>query len=353
MREERLTCGPKLSVVVPVYKVEKFLSRCIDSLLAQDYENIEVVLVDDGSPDRCPEICDRYAKADKRVKVVHKCNGGLCSARNAGIDVSTGDYITFVDSDDWVENNAYTPLISYMSDNQLDIIGGVYRYVRPWKVEDKVLQKATDESVRELSPEQALNELYFGAQQFAPMSIMVWNKIYRKELFDDLRFPEGYIHEDVFMTPLLLDKAKRIGCMDHLMYNYNIHLGAASTSGMDVSLHKVESSIEMNRRVFVHFGDSPFRRIAHRTASLYFNTLLNAYYECHRHRGTSPDWRCKELELRREITTQKSLIQSVCQSSKPFKVFFVSYHLFLALKAGTIKGKRLKYRLHCMLTGKN
>lgn len=124
MREGKLLCGPKLSVVVPVYKVEKFLSRCIDSLLAQDYENIEVVLVDDGSPDTCPEICDRYAKADKRVKVVHKCNGGLCSARNAGIDVSTGEYITFVDSDDWVENNAYTPLVSYMLDNQLDIIGG-------------------------------------------------------------------------------------------------------------------------------------------------------------------------------------------------------------------------------------
>ncbi|MDE6526825.1 MAG: glycosyltransferase, partial [Muribaculaceae bacterium] len=115
---------PKLSVIVPVYKVEDFLPKCIDSILNQTYRNIEVILVDDGSPDNCPAICDKYARKDHRINVIHKTNGGLCSARNAGLDAASGDYVTFVDSDDWIEHDAYKPLISYCIENQLDIIGG-------------------------------------------------------------------------------------------------------------------------------------------------------------------------------------------------------------------------------------
>ena len=92
-----------ISVIVPIYKVEPYLHRCVDSILAQTYQNIEVILVDDGSPDSCPEICDEYAAQDERIKVIHKANGGLSSARNAGLDAASGDWVSFIDSDDWIE----------------------------------------------------------------------------------------------------------------------------------------------------------------------------------------------------------------------------------------------------------
>lgn len=115
---------PKLSIIVPVFRVEKFLARCVDSILTQTYRNIEVILVDDGSPDNCPRICDDYSRVDTRVRVIHKLNGGLCSARNAGLDVANGDYITFVDSDDWIEPDAYLGLMSKCIEYQADIVGG-------------------------------------------------------------------------------------------------------------------------------------------------------------------------------------------------------------------------------------
>lgn len=128
-----------VSVIIPIYKVDVFLKKCVDSVLNQTYNNIEVILVDDGSPDTCPEICDEYAKQDSRVRVIHKCNGGQSSARNAGINIAKGDYITFVDSDDWIDPNAYKNLVSSAVENNLDIVGGGYCYYRPWKIENKIL----------------------------------------------------------------------------------------------------------------------------------------------------------------------------------------------------------------------
>lgn len=124
MTGERENNYPKLSVIVPVFKVEQFLNKCIDSILNQSYTNIEVILVDDGSPDSCPQICDDYQRKDPRVKVVHKQNGGLSSARNAGLDIASGEYVSFVDSDDWLESDAYSEMINQCVINKLDIIGG-------------------------------------------------------------------------------------------------------------------------------------------------------------------------------------------------------------------------------------
>lgn len=112
----------KLSIIVPVYKVEQYLNRCVDSILNQTYRNIEIVLVDDGSPDRSGEICDRYAKSDERVKVVHKKNGGVSSARNIGFSSSTGEYIGYVDSDDYIAPTMYEDMIDVLEKNDLDIV---------------------------------------------------------------------------------------------------------------------------------------------------------------------------------------------------------------------------------------
>lgn len=112
----------KLSVIVPIYNVEKFLRRCIDSIINQSYSNLEIILVDDGSPDNCGKICDEYAALDNRIKVIHQANGGLSAARNIGIDSATGEYVAFIDSDDYIASNMYDEMISLMETNDLDII---------------------------------------------------------------------------------------------------------------------------------------------------------------------------------------------------------------------------------------
>ncbi len=312
-----------------------------------------MILVDDGSPDNCPAICDKHALKDHRIKVIHKTNGGLCSARNAGLDAASGDYVTFVDSDDWIEHDAYKPLIRYCAEKSIRYNREEeYRYIRPWKTDNKILETPFDQAFKLLTSEEALNELYFGGQMFMPMSIMVWNKIYKRSLFDNLRFAEGYIHEDVLMTPILLDKAKRIGTLNHLMYNYNIHLGASSTSGMSTSLHKVESMVKMTQGVYRHFQGSDYHRIAHRTAGQYFNALLNAYYICRLSQRKGIDWRDKMKEYGKTIANLRPLIQS-SYPSKPYKIFYISPLLFMTLKRSTIAAKKWRYLLQRFLTGKN
>lgn len=112
----------KISVIIPVYKVEKYLNRCVDSVINQTYKDLEIILVDDGSPDECPKICDEYAAKDSRIKVLHKPNGGVSSARNAGLDIASGDYITFVDADDYIEICAYEKMIKRAEDKDVDVL---------------------------------------------------------------------------------------------------------------------------------------------------------------------------------------------------------------------------------------
>ena len=113
--------NPLISVIVPVYKVEKYLDECVQSIINQTYRNLEIILVDDGSPDLCPAICDKYAEIDKRVVVIHKQNGGFCSARNAALTIAKGDYIGFVDSDDFIANTMYEELLSACQDNNVGL----------------------------------------------------------------------------------------------------------------------------------------------------------------------------------------------------------------------------------------
>lgn len=157
--------NPLVSVIVPVYKVERYVRRCVASVLEQDYRNLEVILVDDGSPDRCPAILDEFAAADDRVKVIHQENVGVSSARNAGLAASTGDYITFVDGDDWVERNYVSYFLSLLADSRcgiavnLSIIGG------------KVEQFETDSCI--VRAERAIEWLYLDR-----LNVAVWNKMY-------------------------------------------------------------------------------------------------------------------------------------------------------------------------------
>ena len=205
--------NPLISVIVPVYKVEMYLKRCIDSIVTQTYSNIELILIDDGSPDNCPQICESYKEKDSRIVVIHKKNEGLSAARNKGLDIAHGDYITFIDSDDWVSTEYLSKLYSSIKETNADIAIVNHKQVTDFPV--KLSEK--NRTIRLFSRQEALFELI--ARQNQPFVISC-GKLYRKELFNAIRFPTGKCHEDEFTAHLLINKVSRIVYSDRTLYFY-------------------------------------------------------------------------------------------------------------------------------------
>ena len=203
---------PVLSVIVPVYKVEPYLRKCVDSIRAQTLQEIEIILVDDGSPDNCGKICDEYAAMDSRIRVVHKENDGLSSARNAGIAIAQADILGFVDSDDWCDADMFALLYRNMLQESADIsVCGLTMHAAG----NTAL--TNDPKYAVLSGADAMEFLY----QLPIGNPTVWNKLYRKHLFDSIRFPEGKIYEDVFIMPRLMDAADTVVFDMQPKYHYD------------------------------------------------------------------------------------------------------------------------------------
>ena len=216
----------KLSIIIPVFRVEDTLDRCLESVTQQSFRDFEVILVDDGSPDRCPAMCDEWAQRDNRICVIHKGNGGLSSARNAGIERAQGELITFVDSDDFIDGQTYEEVLPLMA--QADIA----EFPLYWHY------GANEQEMR------AFGELCYDdmadywLRGRAYEHTYAWNKIYRRELFDGVRFPEGRVFEDVATLPLLLQEAKRVMTTQRGCYYYCINTEGitAKASGQELGM---------------------------------------------------------------------------------------------------------------------
>lgn len=212
----------KISVIIPVYKVEAYLDQCVASVVAQSYTNLEIILVDDGSPDRCPQMCDAWAEKDNRIKVIHKTNGGISNARNAGLEIATGDYVAFVDSDDWVDPCMYEKLLAALHKEGADICACNILSCYPdcqqaWGCSQYTVGDS----------EKILSMLY--ADTSYPVS--VWNKLYRRELWEDIRFPVGITcGEDAMTTCRLVAAAKKIVQINLPLYFYRIRENSIMTS---------------------------------------------------------------------------------------------------------------------------
>jgi glycosyltransferase involved in cell wall biosynthesis len=201
-----------ISVIVPIYKVEKYLKKCIDSIINQTYRNLEIILVDDGSPDYCGEICDDFKLKDERVVVIHKENGGLSDARNVGLDIAKGKYIMFVDSDDYIAENMVYKLYSTLRENNADMSLCGHIYVD----ENGNLVNSHGEIKDEvISGTDALKKNIDGE-----ICTALWSKLYRTNLFQTIRFPFGKLYEDKFTTHLIFGKCKRVSCVSDRLYFY-------------------------------------------------------------------------------------------------------------------------------------
>ena len=205
--------NPLISVIVPIYNVEKYLARCVDSIVNQTYKNLEIILVDDGSPDRCPQMCDDYAEKDSRIKVVHKKNGGLSDARNAGMAVATGEYISFIDSDDYVSDDFFECLLDVMNKENSDIAEcSVVKFY-----EDNRFDEFSDDlSVKTYDTQDAMSAL-IAENQFHQH---VWNKLYKTELVKDIPYAVGKLNEDEFWTYQVFGRANKVSKLNKTMYYY-------------------------------------------------------------------------------------------------------------------------------------
>lgn len=212
MKETKL-----ISIVVPIYKVEAYLDACIESLVSQTYHNLEIILVDDGSPDSCGQICDQWAKKDARICVIHKENGGLSDARNAGIKAAKGDYIGFVDSDDVVHPDMYRALLTLMECTDSTI--GCCNLTRDLKMCSD-LASYEDAEIRKKCQLFTAVEAIESLLRLETISVTVWNKLYKRETITDIWFPKGKYHEDEFWTYYVLERAKQVVYTEVPYYGY-------------------------------------------------------------------------------------------------------------------------------------
>lgn len=204
-----------ISVIIPVYNVFPYLSECVDSVLSQTYQDLEIIIVDDGSVDGCLELCDEYVRKDRRVKVIHKKNGGLSDARNVGMGVAQGEWVYFVDSDDWLDRSAIKKLYDYAVTNHCDAVQGNMYYV----YKDYMLYRNVSKQERKkhiLKRDEAMHELIINDR----IKNFAWGKLYKKILIQDLLFPVGKFYEDSFWQHLVIDRVSRYGIIDEPLYYY-------------------------------------------------------------------------------------------------------------------------------------
>ena len=305
--------GSLISVIIPVYKVEAYLTACVESVLAQTYQNLELILVDDGSPDNCPQMCDVFAARDSRVRVIHKENGGLSSARNAGIGVARGEYLAFLDSDD-----LWSPLF----------LERLYRAIQETGADFSVcLFRQFCEAPAVLTPEESKTEVLTQRQAFECFfnernvnMVVAPNKLYRRCLFDAVRYPVGKIHEDEAVIHEIIGGAKTVAWVEEAHYHYRQAPGSITTS--QFSLKRLDETYAKEQRI-AWLEAHGMHDLADRTRVIYLSNLMRLYRTVH-----------QELD-------DKTAARKAC--SKLYATFKSVYNTEL------VRQESLKMRLRCIL----
>ena len=268
----------KISVIVPVYKVEAFLDRCVQSIANQSYKNLEIILVDDGSPDNCPALCDAWAEKDGRIKVIHKANGGLSDARNAGMAIATGELMGFVDSDDWITPDMYQHLRDLLDADDSDIAACGVEMVWEDGTPSRMLTRS---GCCVLDQEEAMRAIIEESWLKQP----VWYKLYKTALIRDIPFPVGKYHEDVFWSYQAVTRAQKVSVSAKTGYYYFQRSGSIMGEGYSLKrLDAVEAMVGRCRFITEQFPE---------LAGLAQSQLISScMYHCQllqRNRSVDPD----------------------------------------------------------------
>ena len=301
----KLEKRPLLSIIVPVYNVAEHLPRCIESILKQTYAHLEIILVDDGSPDNSGKICDDYAQKDSRIKVVHQENRGLSGARNTGLEMASGDYIGFVDSDDWIKKTMFEEMVNVAIGHNVDMVTcGVIKSLdlqnEDSPNEDTIFFKSRDEAIVHL---------------IETTSFSVWRRIYRNSLIQNIKFVEGKNSEDVYFTLESLMRLEKCGYTEKELYIYNVE-NESITRGA-YSLKKLDS---IDAAEFLYHTCKNQNTTIKKLASNYLlRSLLKHYMSLFTNKELDPKFKI------RKALKSKIRLQSKIQS----KVGVHSYYFFL------------------------
>ena len=276
-----MTERPLISVIVPIYGVEKYLEQCLDSILNQTYRQLEIILIDDGSPDRCGEICDRYASQDSRIQVIHQSNQGLSAARNAGMDMATGEYISFIDSDDYIAPHFYEKLLAGFKEHPEAKVTAC----RVFKNEDgeiSPLNSKWDHQYPTIYSSRWCQDAILGKTY-----VNVWNKLYQAELLKEIRFREGRIVEDVLFMydflPICISQQALLLLLPDYLYYYRIRQGSicrCSTPILPESIRCRKEIAESSRKEYPDFSRAVNRMVNREI--IFFNGQLEQNKEWNR-----------------------------------------------------------------------
>lgn len=271
-----MTEKPLVSVIVPVYKVEQYIRQCVDSILTQTYRNLEIILVDDGSPDNCPQICDEYALTDRRVVVIHQRNGGVANARNSALNICTGDYVAFVDSDDWIESNMIQRMLSAVREHDVDAAFCRANIIDGQEITETRFAFFPNETVvtAERMVELSLKDEVSG---------QAWLRLMKRDCWENVRFPEGRNYEDLAISfqPFLYAEKGAV-FLTEALYNYRmnqngISLGGKSKNAYDIFQafrdHYNYAKQNMKSVEKVCFGKTACHAIGYCNSYLHFRTV--------------------------------------------------------------------------------
>ncbi len=324
--------NPLISVIVPIYNVEKYIHNCIDSILNQTYSNLEIILVDDGSPDNCPQICDDYAVKDKRINIIHQKNSGLSVARNVALDMCTGEYIAFVDSDDWLEPQAYETSMNFMLQSNLDIVFYTANIIENNIVTEVRFSFYKNKTV--LPPKTLIQltlEDEIGGQS--------WLKLYHKDCWKNVRFPKGRLYEDLSVSFYPFVNAKRnIGFLDIPLYNYRMNpKGISLSENPEKPYHIFLGFTEHYMYAKNHFKESESRclelALTH-ALGFYNQQLLSSQKRCKNYMPNVENWlltnktqilRCKDISIQKKATV------SMINLNK--NIYQILYRIFKKIKS--------------------
>lgn len=259
-----------ISIIVPVYNVDEYLEKCIQSILNQTFKNYELILVNDGSTDLSGEICDKYKKIDNRIKVIHKKNGGLSSARNAGLDIALGEYIAFVDSDDSIHPQMYEILFGLIKKYDADISCCSFKKV--YNTSHQNYDKVYSSKIYEMNNIQAVTSIdkeYIGVRL-----VIACNKLYNRSLFKNLRYNIGRIHEDEFMAHRILYKCRKLIYIDEDLYYYLQRSGSIMSNRFSKS--KVDALMSLSDRI-KFFEEVGLKELSYKVLMIYENKFFDIY----------------------------------------------------------------------------
>ena len=306
-----------ISIIVPVYNVEKYLDRCVQSLLAQTYKNFEIILINDESPDNCPQLCDEYGKRHSNISIIHQKNSGLSGARNAGIEKAIGKYITFVDSDDYVDNE-FLSVLKNGIDSDVDILISICSYIR-LSQSDTAPKLNRENNWRLIDDFEAMDMLLSNQTRTT-----AWGKLYSKDLFKDNKFPIGRLYEDMFIMPTLFRAAKKIAVSTQELYFYCQDGESITRSKFNYKMLEMIDALKVwNDHVKLYYP-----KLIEKAKCHYFSTIITF---CQFLSKKTDDYgQSRYMLFKNEITEAYSLILESKYISKgiKLKVILLKYRLF-------------------------